>query len=91
MSLALYVIFPYLFYYLVKVRKGIYNTDRYIPHEIDILHICYNTLFLCYNIRNLNLFLYIYIPTGNQMCTLQYQNFMLILTIGYEHEMTWNR
>jgi len=55
----LHVIFPCLFYYLVKFVKGIYNTDKYIPHEIEILHICRNTLFLHYKIRNLNLFLYI--------------------------------
>ena len=33
MSLALYVIFPYLFYNMAKFAEGNYNTDRYIPHE----------------------------------------------------------
>jgi len=47
-SLALYVIFLSPFYNLVKFVGGIYNTGRYIPYEIEILHICCNTLFLCY-------------------------------------------
>jgi hypothetical protein len=65
-SLALYVIFLCPFYNLVKFVGGIYNTGRYIPYEIEILHICCNTLFLCYNIRNLNLFLYIYFDRALQ-------------------------
>ena len=66
MSLALYVIFLCPFYNLVKFVKGTCNTDRHIPHKIEILHIVYNTLFLCYNIQNLNLFLYIYFDRALQ-------------------------
>lgn len=56
----LIIIFPYLFYNLVKFVKGIHNADTYISHEIEILHTFYSTLFLWYNIQNLSLFLYIY-------------------------------
>ena len=56
----LHVIFPCLFYYLAMFAKDVYNKGRYTHHGIGILRISYNTLFLFYNIRNLNLFLYIH-------------------------------
>ena len=46
MSLALYVIFPYLFYNMAKFAEGNYNTDRYIPRGEKIIG-CINCIEIC--------------------------------------------
>jgi hypothetical protein len=46
--------------------EDIYNTDRHIPHEIEILQTSCNTLLHYYNIQNLNPFLYICYDTASR-------------------------
>jgi len=44
----------------VTFLEGTYSMDRYIRHEINILHIYDNILSQDYNFQYLNPFLYIY-------------------------------